>query len=65
MFKLKRKIRKVLFVIVIAKCRCKQLSLLRMFTHFTKEEKAVHYPADRRAFMTIKPYMLIIFGVII
>jgi len=36
-----------------------------MFTHFTKEEKAVHYPADRRAFMAIKPYMLIIFGVII
>ncbi len=35
-----------------------------MFTHFTKEEKAIHYPADRRAAIAIKPYMLIIFGVI-
>lgn len=43
----------------------KQVPLVRMFTHFTKEEKAVHYPADRRAYMAIKPYMLVIFAVII
>ncbi|KAA9038364.1 molybdopterin-dependent oxidoreductase [Ginsengibacter hankyongi] len=36
-----------------------------MFTHFTKEERAVHYPPDRRAFMALKPYMLLFFGVII
>ena len=28
--------------------------------HFTATEKAVHYPADRRAFIAIKPYMLVI-----
>ena len=36
-----------------------------MFTHFTKEEKTIHYPADRRTFIAIKPYMLIIFGLLI
>jgi sulfoxide reductase catalytic subunit YedY len=36
-----------------------------MFTHFTKEEKSVHYPTDRQAFIGIKPYMIVIFGVII
>lgn len=36
-----------------------------MFTHFTKEEKAIHYPAERRTFIAIKPYMLIIFGLLI
>jgi DMSO/TMAO reductase YedYZ molybdopterin-dependent catalytic subunit/thiosulfate reductase cytochrome b subunit len=36
-----------------------------MFTHFTKEEKAVHYPDDRRSFLAVKPYMLVICGVII
>jgi sulfoxide reductase catalytic subunit YedY len=36
-----------------------------MFTHFTKEEKAIHYPEDRRAIIAIKPYMLIIFGIIV
>src|ERR1700684_671617 len=36
-----------------------------MFIHFTKEEKAIHYPEDRRMVIAIKPYMLIIFGIII
>jgi DMSO/TMAO reductase YedYZ molybdopterin-dependent catalytic subunit/thiosulfate reductase cytochrome b subunit len=36
-----------------------------MFTSFSKEEKAVHYPADRRAFIAVKPYMLVIFAIII
>jgi sulfoxide reductase catalytic subunit YedY len=36
-----------------------------MFTHFTKDEKAIHYPEDRRVVIAIKPYMLIIFGIII
>ncbi len=36
-----------------------------MFTHFTKEEKAIHYPEDRRVVIAIKPYMLIILGIII
>jgi methionine sulfoxide reductase catalytic subunit len=36
-----------------------------MFTHFTKKEKAVHYPSDRRSFIAIKPYILIIFATII
>ena len=36
-----------------------------MFTHFTNEEKAIHHPTDRRAFIAVKPYMLVIFGIII
>src|SRR4029079_7970992 len=36
-----------------------------MFTSFTKEEKAIHYPADRRTFIAVKPYMLVIFSIII
>lgn len=36
-----------------------------MLPHFNKAEKAVHYPADRRVFVTAKPYMLIIFGIIL
>ena len=36
-----------------------------MFTHFTKEEKTIHFPADRRTFIAVKPYMLIIFGLLI
>ncbi len=36
-----------------------------MFTHFTKEEKAVHDPPDRRAFIAVKSYMMVIFGIII
>ena len=36
-----------------------------MFTHFTKEEKTIHYPTDRRMFIAIKPYMLIGLAVII
>ena len=31
-----------------------------MITHFTAAEKAVHYPADRRAFLGMKPYVKII-----
>ncbi|MEJ7827647.1 MAG: molybdopterin-dependent oxidoreductase [Segetibacter sp.] len=33
--------------------------------HFTEAEKAVHYPADRRSFVAVKPYMLAIFFVLI
>ena len=36
-----------------------------MFTHFTKEEKAIHYPKNRRMFIAVKPYMLVIFSCII
>jgi DMSO/TMAO reductase YedYZ molybdopterin-dependent catalytic subunit/thiosulfate reductase cytochrome b subunit len=36
-----------------------------MFTRFTKEEKTIHYPTDRRMFIAIKPYMLIGLMVII
>lgn len=36
-----------------------------MFTHFTKEEKAIHYPKDRRQFIAVKSYMLVILGIII
>lgn len=36
-----------------------------MFTHFTKEEKAIHYPTDRRMIIAIKPYMLIALAIII
>ena len=36
-----------------------------MFTRFTKEEKTIHYPTDRRMFIAIKPYMWIWFAVII
>ena len=36
-----------------------------MFTHLTKDQKAVHYPDDRRMFLDIKPYILVIFAVII
>jgi sulfoxide reductase catalytic subunit YedY len=31
-----------------------------MIPHFTEAEKAVHYPADRRAYLGMKPYMKII-----
>ena len=35
-------------------------------THFSEAEKTVHYPADRRSFAAVKPYMLvIIFALII
>ncbi|MEO7523162.1 MAG: cytochrome b/b6 domain-containing protein, partial [Ferruginibacter sp.] len=33
--------------------------------HFTEAEKAIHYPADRRNFVALKPYILIIFFVLI
>ncbi len=36
-----------------------------MFTRFTKEEEAVHYPIDRRMHIAIKPYMRVIFFMII
>ena len=36
-----------------------------MFTHFTKEEKAIHYPTDRRTFISVKPYMKVIFVIFI
>lgn len=36
-----------------------------MFTHFTKEEKAIHYPTDRRMFISIKSYIRVIFAIII
>jgi DMSO/TMAO reductase YedYZ molybdopterin-dependent catalytic subunit/thiosulfate reductase cytochrome b subunit len=32
-----------------------------MITHFTEAEKAVHYPADRRTYIYVKPYMIVIF----
>ena len=32
-----------------------------MFTHFTKEEKAVHNPPDRRTFIAVlSPYMKLV-----
>ncbi|MGE5429223.1 MAG: molybdopterin-dependent oxidoreductase [Methylococcaceae bacterium] len=36
-----------------------------MFAYFTKEEKAIHYPADRRMVIVLKPYMAIAFGIIL
>ncbi|MEO7045046.1 MAG: cytochrome b/b6 domain-containing protein, partial [Ferruginibacter sp.] len=36
-----------------------------MIPHFTEAEKEVHYPKDRRAFVSVKPYMLVIFCVIV
>jgi DMSO/TMAO reductase YedYZ molybdopterin-dependent catalytic subunit/thiosulfate reductase cytochrome b subunit len=36
-----------------------------MFTHFTQAERAVHYPEDRRAFIGIKPYMIVILLVLL
>lgn len=32
-----------------------------MLTNLNEAEKAVHYPADRRAYLYVRPYMLIIF----
>ena len=34
-----------------------------MFTSFTKEQKAVHFPSDRRMFIAVKPYMLVIVAI--
>ncbi len=31
-----------------------------MISHFTEAEKAVHYPADRRAYLGMKPYVKIV-----
>jgi sulfoxide reductase catalytic subunit YedY len=31
-----------------------------LIAHFTEAEKAIHYPADRRAYLNMKPYMKII-----
>jgi sulfoxide reductase catalytic subunit YedY len=36
-----------------------------VFTHFTKEEMPIHYPTDRRMFIAVKTYMLVIFAIII
>lgn len=36
-----------------------------MFTSFTKEEKAIHSPADKRMRIGIKLYMVVIFAIII
>ncbi len=36
-----------------------------MIPHFTQAEKAVHYPADRRAYLGMKPYMKIILLVLL
>lgn len=36
-----------------------------MFTRFTKEEKATHYPADRRTCIGVKPYMWVVFASIL
>ncbi len=36
-----------------------------MIPHLNEAEKAVHYPPDRRAFVAVKPYMLVIFGIIL
>ena len=35
-----------------------------MFTHFTKEEKTIHYPTNnRRTFIAVKSYMPVIFDI--
>ncbi|MEO8416939.1 MAG: molybdopterin-dependent oxidoreductase [Ginsengibacter sp.] len=36
-----------------------------MIAHFNEAEAAVHFPKDRRIFIAIKPYMLVIFGIVI
>jgi len=36
-----------------------------MIKHLNQAEKKVHYPTDRRMFVGIKPYMLVIFAVIV
>lgn len=36
-----------------------------MIAHLNEAEKVVHFPKDRRAFVSVKPYMLAIFGIII
>ncbi|MEJ7736944.1 MAG: molybdopterin-dependent oxidoreductase [Chitinophagaceae bacterium] len=36
-----------------------------MIKHLNEAEKKVHYPTDRRMFVGVKPYMLVIFAVII
>ncbi len=36
-----------------------------MIPHFTKTQKAIHYPDDRRAYLGIKPYMIVILLVLI
>ncbi len=36
-----------------------------MFTHFSKAEKSVHYPPDRRMYVSIKPYILVVLGLLV
>jgi hypothetical protein len=36
-----------------------------MIPHFTAAEKAMHYPADRKFYVRLKPYMLFIIGLVL
>lgn len=36
-----------------------------MFTHFNQAEKSVHYPSDRRMYISIKPYIVIFSALIV
>lgn len=36
-----------------------------MIPFFTDAEKAMHYPADRRFYLKLKPYMLVIIGIVL
>jgi len=36
-----------------------------MFTHFSKAEKSVHFPLDRRMYVSIKPYILVAAGLLV
>jgi methionine sulfoxide reductase catalytic subunit len=36
-----------------------------MIPHFTPAEKAMHYPADRKFYVRLKPYMLFIIGMVL
>jgi sulfoxide reductase catalytic subunit YedY len=38
---------------------------MSLIPHFTEAQKAVLYPADRRPYMALKPYMIAIFSIII
>lgn len=36
-----------------------------MFTHFNQAEMSVHYPPDRRMYVSIKPYILIVLALVV
>ncbi|SEN19668.1 DMSO/TMAO reductase YedYZ, molybdopterin-dependent catalytic subunit [Mucilaginibacter gossypiicola] len=36
-----------------------------MFTNFNAAEQAVHFPADRRLFLGIKPYIFVVIGILL